>query len=445
MSSEGIFSSAKILIIDDELANVRFVAMLLEQIGYQPPAFTIDSREAVSRFLELQPDLILLDLHMPQPTGFELLAQFRKIIGSETYLPILVLTADVTSDAKLRALRGGATEFLTKPLDAAEVVLRVQNLLRTRQLYLEMQRHNQRLEEMVYQRTEALEESRHAALERLALAAEYRDDDTGQHTKRVGQLAALLAAILDLPESVVTAMRRAATLHDIGKIGIPDQVLLKPGKLTPEEFAIVKTHTVIGGHILGGSEIPLLQLAEEIALTHHERWDGSGYPRGLRGEAIPISGRIVAVVDVFDSLTHARPYKPAWPQADALAEIDAQAGRQFDPQVVRAFRELVAMGVHLAPQVPLPLQDAPAAISPPPQGRELDYEPLTPRELEILRCIAQGRTNRDIAQSLFISISTVKVHVERIIAKLSANDRTQAAIRAVKFGLLDPDQLDAEE
>ncbi|HEV8648344.1 MAG TPA: HD domain-containing phosphohydrolase [Actinomycetes bacterium] len=224
------------------------------------------------------------------------------------------------------------------------MLLRSGNLLETRWLHLELRRHNQALEQRVYDRTAQLEDARNEILQRLALAAEYRDDDTHQHTLRVGEVSARLAAALGLPDQQVQRLRQAAPLHDIGKIGISDVVLLKPAKLTPEEFEHVKTHTLIGGRILSDSPVPVLQLGREIALTHHERWDGSGYPHGLKGERIPLSGRIVTVADVFDALTHDRPYKHAWPADRAVAEITAQRGRQFDPDVVDAFLALLERG-----------------------------------------------------------------------------------------------------
>jgi putative two-component system response regulator len=212
----------------------------------------------------------------------------------------------------------------------------------------------------VRDRTAQLEQARNEILQRLALAAEYRDDDTHQHTLRVGELSALLAAALGLPDEHVRRLRQAAPLHDIGKIGISDLVLLKPAKLTPQEFEHVKTHTLIGARILAHSPVPVLQLGREIALTHHERWDGSGYPHGLRGERIPLSGRIVSLADVFDALIHDRPYKHAWPVDRALAEITAQRGRQFDPAVVDAFLGLLEGGA---------LPAVPPVAHPKPQAR----------------------------------------------------------------------------
>ena len=199
---------------------------------------------------------------------------------------------------------------------------------------------NAELEQRVAARTAALVAAQYETLDRLARAAESRDDDTGQHTARVGATSAALARALGWPAEEADRLGRAAVLHDVGKIGIPDGVLLKPGPLTPAEFAVMRTHTTGGAAILAGSEHALLRLAEAIALGHHERWDGTGYPQGLAGAAIPLAGRLVAIADVFDALTHARPYKAAWPVADALAEIAGQAGRQFDPVVVAAFLAL---------------------------------------------------------------------------------------------------------
>ena len=197
------------------------------------------------------------------------------------------------------------------------------------------------LDEKVRERTKAVEAAQNEILERLAQATEYRDDDTGEHTQRVGANSALLAQALGLPPKQVELIRRAAPLHDVGKIGIPDHILLKPGKLTPEEFEVMKTHTLIGARMLSDGSSDLVRIAQSIALTHHERWDGSGYPYAIAGEAIPIEGRIVALADVFDALTHSRPYKKAWPVADAVAEITSQSGHQFDPQLVYVFIGLV--------------------------------------------------------------------------------------------------------
>ncbi|HEX6589819.1 MAG TPA: HD domain-containing phosphohydrolase, partial [Longimicrobiales bacterium] len=246
-----------------------------------------------------------------------------------------------------RALSAGAKDFMTKPLSPAELRLRVRNLLETRYLHEELRVNNESLEQRVVERTREVEEARLDVLYRLARASEYRDDQTGRHTQRVGRLAERLSQVLGMEQSAYELMRRAAPLHDIGKIGIPDAILLKPSRLEPDEIAVMQTHTVIGANILSGSRSPLLLLAEEIALSHHERWDGRGYPNGLGEEEIPLSGRIVAVADVFDSLTHERPYKKAWSARDTLLEIEREAGKQFDPRVVDAMLRVAPEVSHL--------------------------------------------------------------------------------------------------
>ncbi len=322
--------ASRILIIDDEPTNVRLAQVVLQQAGFTDIEGTTDPTQAVGLFQSYNPDIVLLDLHMPTLDGFAVMAQLRPLVPEGTFLPILVLTADITPPAKIQALASGAKDFLTKPFDRTEVLLRVSNLLETRL-------QNVLMEGKVQGRTRNLEEAQLETLQRLALAAEYRDDDTGLHTRRVGDMAARLALALGLPAERAELLHRAAPLHDVGKIGISDTILLKPGKLTPEEFDTMKTHTTIGTGILAGSSSPWLQLAETIALTHHERWAGGGYPQGLTGEAIPIEGRIVAIVDVFDALTNERPYKKAWPIEDALAELQKQSGVQFDPCCIEAF------------------------------------------------------------------------------------------------------------
>ena len=334
--SDEIFTEARILLVDDDAANISLLENFLKRAGHQNLRSTTDPRQVLPIYLDFEPDLLILDLNMPHLDGYAVLHQLGPRIPDGTYLPILVLTADITPEAKRRALASGARDFLTKPFDPIEVRLRVRNLLETRFLHRQLQSHSQKLEEEVRSRTRELEGAQLETLERLALAAEYRDDVTGEHTQRVGRISALIAQELGLSEGQVELIRRAAPLHDVGKIGTPDRILLKPAKLTPEEFDEMKNHITIGAKILSGSHSPLLQLAEEIALTHHERTDGMGYMK-LVGEAIPLPGRIVAVADAFDAMTHQRPYKEAWPIETAATEIKQQTGRQFDPQVVAAF------------------------------------------------------------------------------------------------------------
>jgi putative two-component system response regulator len=328
--------NARVLIVDDEDLNVRVLTRTLQQGGYAHVLATTDPREARALYIRHRPDLILLDLHMPHMDGYEVMSQLAQV-AEATYLPILVLTGDLEPDAKQRALSMGAKDFVYKPFDPIDVQLRIRTLLETRFLYLRIQSQNHILEAKVRERTRALEDAQIEIIERLAVAAEFRDDNTGQHTQRVGQTAALVAQRLGWSDTQVNLIRRAAPLHDVGKIGISDHILLKPGRLSPEEFEVIRMHTSIGARILSGSRFPLLQMAEQIALTHHERWDGDGYTPGLRHDAIPLPGRIVAVADVFDALTQQRPYKPAWPLSEAFAEIERQRGHQFDPRVAEAF------------------------------------------------------------------------------------------------------------
>ncbi len=346
--SRRVFTKARILIIDDEATNVEVLRRVLERSGFTRVQTTTDPRNARKMYLDFRPDLILLDLHMPHVDGLAVMDELNEI-AEATYLPILILTGDVSPEARRDALSRGAKDFVHKPFSTDEVLLRIGTLLETRFLYLQIQSQNQMLEAKVRERTRELEGAQFEIIERLAKAAEFRDDNTGQHTERVGQMAALMAKQIGLPESQVSLIRRAAPLHDVGKIGIPDSILLKPGKLSSDEFALVKTHTSIGARILSGSRFPILRLAEEIAFSHHERWDGDGYAR-IAGDSIPLPGRIVAIADVFDALTQRRPYKDAWPVDEAIAEIEQQRGRQFDPTLVEAFLRIIEQR-----DAPLPL------------------------------------------------------------------------------------------
>lgn len=330
------YEDAKVLMVDDEQYNLDLLEAILRKDGYRRLICSTDSRQVLPLFLDQQPDILLLDLRMPNFDGMSVLHQIVPRIPEGTYFPILVITSELTPEVKHQALTEGAHDFLTKPYDRSEILLRVRNLLTTRFLTQRLEHENERLEAMVRERTSELDLAQLEILQRLEKAAEYRDDETGQHTKRIGRLAAFISEVMGWIPAQVELMRRAAPLHDLGKIGVPDHILLKEGQLTPEEFEVIKDHVTIGAKTLSGSQSPLLQLAETIALTHHERWDGNGYLR-LKKEEIPLPGRIVTVADVFDALTHKRPYKEAWPIERARAEILAKAGRYFDPQVVEAF------------------------------------------------------------------------------------------------------------
>lgn len=331
---------ARILVVDDQLANVRLLEGFLARWGFANVDGLTDPSLVAPAVLAAPPDLVMLDLQMPGLSGFDVMRLLEPVTDDRTPVPIVVLTADSTPQTRHRALAAGASDFLTKPFDPEEVRLRVSNLLRTRLLELQLKRHGDELEERVHERTKDLEQAQLEIAERLAMAAEYRDDDTHQHAERIGHTAVLLGARLGLGTATLTNLRRAAPLHDIGKIAISDAILLKPGRLTPEEFETVKTHTTLGARLLAGSKSPLLQMAEEIALSHHERWDGTGYPHGLRARDIPLMGRIVAVADVFDALNHERPYKQAWPLEKAVNAIITSAGSHFDPELVTAFATL---------------------------------------------------------------------------------------------------------
>jgi putative two-component system response regulator len=332
--------SCTILVVDDEPANVALLEGLLSRWGYEKVVGTTDPSGAVALCSELEPDLVLLDLAMPGIDGFQVLQLLERLIEGPVPLPVLVLTADITSETKHRALASGARDFLTKPFDHDEVRLRVANLLQTRRLQSDLKEYGDHLEQRVRERTYDLELARFEVLERLARAAEYRDDDTQEHAVRIGTVSAQIATEMGLDDFLVEQLKLAAPLHDIGKIGVPDAILLKAGPLTSAEREVMQRHAVIGANILSGSRSELMQLAEDIARTHHEWWDGSGYPYGLASNEIPLAGRIVAVADVFDALTHDRPYKDAWPVDRAIEEIVAQGRTQFDPAVVEAFERL---------------------------------------------------------------------------------------------------------
>jgi putative two-component system response regulator len=340
--------AARFLVVDDEPGNVLLLKRLLELNGYVHIVTEIDPRAVAGHCESFQPDIILLDLMMPNLDGFGVLAAIQPYLQSQTYLPVLVLTADSSPGAKRRALAEGARDFLIKPFDHEEVMLRVRNLLETRFLYQRLGQQNATLESRVRERTSELErsrreveESQQEVLQRLAQAAEFRDDDTGQHTQRVGEMAAELARAAGLDPQHVSLIRRASPLHDVGKIGISDTILLKPGKLTEDEFETMKMHTLIGGTMLADGHSSLVHLAHNIALSHHERWNGTGYPRGLGEDEIPIEGRILSIVDVYDALTNERPYKKAWPRERAAEEIMKGAGTQFDPQLAAQFMRVI--------------------------------------------------------------------------------------------------------
>jgi putative two-component system response regulator len=345
---EAANPDARLLIADDHLADLRLLVKTLENAGYRNLLTTMDPRQVVPLAVERRFDLIVLDLHMPELHGLEIIMELVRAAAVMPRCPILAITGDASPAARNHALSIGAKDFVLKPFDDHELLLRINNLLETHFLHQELRQQNEVLEQRVRDRTGALERAQFEILERLALAAEFRDDSTGHHTYRVGRTAGLIAEILGLDPAHARLIENAAPLHDIGKIAIPDHILLKPSSLTLDEFSVVKTHTQIGARILSGSHFPLLQEAEAIALTHHERWDGGGYMPDLKGSDIPLGGRIVAIADVFDALTHERPYKQAWPIERAVQEIARQRSHQFDPAIVDAFMSVLEGGALMA-------------------------------------------------------------------------------------------------
>jgi putative two-component system response regulator len=334
---------ARILVVDDLEANVVLLERMLKAGGYTRVERECDSRAALERFERSRPDLVLLDLHMPHMDGFAVLERLAELTDGE-YLPTLVLTADVTAETKRRALAAGARDFLAKPLDHSELLLRIANLLETRFLHQELTNANARLEDAVAARTHelreavtSLERAHEDTLQRLAVAAEARDDDTASHVSRMSRYCGHLARLIGEDERRCEVIRLASQLHDVGKIAIPDSILRKPGPLTPEERVVMQRHAEIGHRILGGSGSELLRLAATIALNHHEHIDGNGYPRGLRGDEIPLEARIAAVADVFDALMSDRVYRKAYPLPAVVDIMREQRGSQFDEDLVDAF------------------------------------------------------------------------------------------------------------
>ncbi len=327
---------ARILVVDDEPVNVKLLVKILRAEGYDNIVSTDDSRK-VQDLLEAQPsDLMLLDLNMPYMTGFDVMAQLNGLFIDEAP-SILVLTAQSDRDSRIQALELGARDYVTKPFDRVELLTRIRNMLEVNLLHRQIRDQNRILEQKVQARTHELQETRLEIIRRLGRAAEYRDNETGLHIIRMSKISALLAESAGLSSFESQRILNASPMHDIGKIGIPDSILLKPGKLEAGEWEIMKTHAAIGGKILSGHESELLSMARVIAETHHEKWDGSGYPNGLSGDNIPIAGRIVALADVFDALTSERPYKKEWPINDAVEFIESNSGKHFDPTYTEVF------------------------------------------------------------------------------------------------------------
>ncbi len=356
-ASTAAYPAARVLIVDDGEQNVRLLETVLRRAGYEHVQGVTDSEAGLEMFLEDPPDILLLDLHMPGTDGFEFIEKVT-VPGSraaEEFVPIVMLTGDDDPKVRLRALAVGAKDFLTKPFDRTEVLLRIANLLEMRFLHAKVKEHNRVLEEQVKERTQhlwaavqdveeardGLRRSHEETVRRLSIAAEFRDEETSQHIHRMSQYCLLLARRVGFDEDTSQQIRVASQMHDIGKIGIPDDILLKPGKFTPEERSVMEGHAAIGHRILAESESKLLQLAATIALHHHERVDGNGYPNHLAGTGIPVEGRIAAIADVFDALTTDRIYRKAFPVATAISMLREGRGTQFDAELLDVFLDLL--------------------------------------------------------------------------------------------------------
>jgi putative two-component system response regulator len=331
------YAQAEIVLVEPEPESMESLRHVLETGGYPHVREMQDALELGPYLQDADPDLLVLDVDLPEMDGPDFLAALTAGLGPDTFLPILALVPPADPAASRRSIRAGAKDYLPKPPDPEELLLHVHTLLDTRFVHLRLRETKELLEDLVRRRTFELRQAQQEMLGLLSRVAEVRDDATGEHTKRVGRLSGLLARELGLPPDEVRLVAQAAPLHDLGKIAITDRILLKEGGFeTLEERVEMRQHASLGAQLLAGANSELLRMARDIAASHHERWDGEGYPQGLRGEEIPISARIVALADVFDALTHARPYKPAWTVSAALAEIRQERGWQFDPQVVDA-------------------------------------------------------------------------------------------------------------
>lgn len=349
---------ARIMIVDDEPLNIMTFRQHLKGDGYHNFITTDNPREAIVMVHEQQPDVLLLDIHMPEISGLDIV-RVMALDPVMQHIPILILTAATDPRVRRRALDLGASDFLAKPVDPDELLPRVRNAIILKQHYDMVANEAARLEQQVERRTRQLEATRQQLILSLARAAEHRDNDTGNHVIRVGRYASIIASALGYPEHKLAMLEQAAQLHDVGKIGIPDSILFKPGKLDVDQYElmqrhcaigkqiiepisekdweVLKTHTRRGEALLHVRSSPLMMLAARIAQTHHEKWDGSGYPLGLSREDIPLEGRIVAVADVFDALSSARPYKKPFSREKCFEILEEGRGKHFDPRVLDAF------------------------------------------------------------------------------------------------------------
>lgn len=325
-----------VLIIDDNDINLTLVKALVLKLGECTPILFDNPLKALAWCHDNVPDLVIIDYMMPDMDGLRFIEAFRALHG-RTEIPILMITANDQKDVRYDALLGGANDFLTKPIDRIEFSARARNMLALRAGQKFLADRAESLASLVDERTREIANREKELIFRMSRAAEFRDPETGAHIQRMAHYSQIIAQGLDLDSGMQKLILEASPMHDVGKIGIPDYILLKPGKLTPEEFEIMKGHARIGYELLKDSGSEILRAGAEVAISHHEKYDGSGYPNGLKGNNIPILGRIVAVADVFDALTSERPYKKAWSLDEACSYLEDGRGRHFDPLCVEAF------------------------------------------------------------------------------------------------------------
>ncbi len=326
----------RIVIVDDSDINLTLLSALVRRLGDCEPLLFQESPKGLAWCAENLPDLIVVDYMMPDLDGIEFVSRLRRMEGRED-VPILMITANDDKEVRYESLQKGATDFLNKPVDRVEFSARVRNMLALGASRKKLADKAAWLADEVRKATAATHAREQELLFRMSRAAEFRDPETGAHIQRMAHYSRLIARRLGFSSDEQDLILQAAPMHDVGKIGIPDYILLKPGRLTPEEYDAMKRHTVIGHELLSGSEFKVFQTASVIAVAHHEKFDGSGYPYGLYGEDIPLLGRIVAVADVFDALTSVRPYKDAWPLEKAEAYLRESRGTHFDPACLDAF------------------------------------------------------------------------------------------------------------